>query len=697
MIDPMEFFFKPAGVALVGASSNPNKLSHGILKNLIEFGYQGKIYPVNPGSQQILGLACYPDIPSIPDPVDLAVIVLPAPMVIDALIACGKRGIKAVTVISGGFKEVGSDGAEIEKKCVEIAGNYKMRMVGPNCVGTIDLYSGLNTTFIRGVPDKGHIGFISQSGAVCGAIVDLVCGKRIGFSHFISLGNEADVTETDMIAYLGQEPNTSVIACYVEAIRNGQRFIEVCRSITPHKPIVLLKAGQTDAGARAVSSHTGSLAGSVSAYEAALKQSGVIMVKSASELINVSYAFSTQPFPIQNRVVIITNSGGPAALASDSLATHGIQLANLSDSTQTSLKTRLNPSAQVFNPVDMLGGAEPGDYGFAVEQCIADPLVDSILVIHVPTSIVNPDEVANAIGKAATQSPKPVLACIMGDFSIGQARGILTQYHIPTYPYPEQIGPVFGAMTAYNQIRTKISESPVQKKSTQIPPLKILISDLSRPELGEAQIRPLLAYYKIPLIQAEIARSEKEAGEIVAKMRAPVAMKIVSPEVLHKSDAGGIKLNIKGFKEAQDGYREILANVQKYNPQANLEGIIIEPMAPKGHEVIIGMKRDPQFGPLIMFGLGGIYVELFKDVSFRVAPFSKEEAYKMIRETKAGLLLNGMRGFKPADIEAVVDCIIKLAQISLDYPEIQEIEINPLLVLPEKQGAVALDARAILV
>jgi len=696
MTHSMEYFFKPAGVALIGASSNPGKLSHGILKNAVDFGYQGKVYPVNPTNKEILGLTCYPDITSVPDPVDLAVIVLPASRVADALTACGRRGLKAVTVISGGFKEVSSEGAEIENKCVEIARQYHMRMVGPNCVGTMDLYSGLNTTFIRGAPDKGPIGFVSQSGAVCGAIVDLVCGKGIGFSHFISLGNEADVTETDMIEYLGQEPNTGVIACYVEAIRDGQRFIEVCRSISKIKPIVLLKAGQTDAGARAVSSHTGSLAGSLSAYEAAMKQCGVIMVKTASDLVNISHALSIQPLPVNNRIAIITNSGGPAALASDSLANNNIQLANLSASTKNNLKNRLNPSAQLSNPVDMLGGAEPAEYGFAVENCLQDNLVDAVLVIHVPTSVVNPDEIAKAIGEAANNFNKPVLACIMGDYSIGQARDILSQYKIPTYQYPEQIGPVIGAMVSCHQIKVAPVEHSYPIKSGNPLPLNTMIPPLARAELGESQIRPLLAAYGIPIVHAEIARTENEAGNIAVKMAVPLAMKIVSPDILHKSDAGGIQLNINGADQARSAFLDIISNIRKYNPAAIVDGVIMEPMAPKGQEVIIGMKRDPQFGPMLMFGLGGIYVELFKDVSFRIAPFSKTDALNMIQETKAGLLLKGMRGHAPADIESVIDCIMKLAQICLDYPEIQEIEINPLLVLAEKQGAVALDARAIL-
>ena len=344
----------------------------------------------------------------------------------------------------------------------------------------------------------------------------------------------------------------------------------------------------------------------------------------------------------------------------------------------------------------MLGGADPVEYAFAIESCLEDEFVDTVLVIHVPTSVVNPDEVAKAIGEAAKKVQKPVLACIMGDYSIGRARTILSEYQIPTYQYPEQIGPVADAMNIYRQIHAKPATGQIQKKSTTLIPLNKLVYNLSHSELGEAQIRPLLASYGIPIVQAEIAHTEQEAVEIISKMGVPAAMKIVSPDVLHKSDAGGIKLNVTGASEALTAYHEILDNINKIHPKAVIEGVIIEPMAPEGQEVIIGMKRDPQFGPLVMFGLGGIYVELFKDVSFRIAPFTREDAVQMVQETKAGLLLDGMRGHKAGDVEAVIECILKIAQISLDYPEIQEIEINPLLVFDNKHGAVALDGRAIL-
>ena len=367
MQNSLKPFFDSTGVAIIGASNKPNKLSYGIVKNLTLYGYQGGIYPVNPKVNEILGYQCYPDILSVPDPVDLAVIILPASYVLPILSDCQKRGIKAVTVISGGFKELGPEGEELEQKILQFVKEHEMRMVGPNCVGTMSLHTGLNTTFISGVPDTGGIGFLSQSGAVLGGVVDFVKGKGIGFSHFLSLGNEADVTETDMIEYLGDDPHTQVIAAYVEQIRDGQHFLKIAKQVTRKKPIVLLKAGRTSAGARAVSSHTGSLAGSHTAYQAAFKQSGVVEVQAVNDLFDVSQALALQNLPKGNNVAILTNSGGPAALMSDSLANNGFLMADLDLKTTTALREVLNPSAQVANPVDMLGGAEPHDYEKAMQ------------------------------------------------------------------------------------------------------------------------------------------------------------------------------------------------------------------------------------------------------------------------------------------------------------------------------------------
>ena len=696
MTNQIQYFFNPRGVALIGASSNPNKLSNAVLVNLLENGYQGAVYPINPGSKEILGLTCYADISDVPDPVDLGVIMLPAPMVLQNIEACGKRGLKAVTIISGGFKEVGEDGADLEQECVKVARKYGMRLVGPNCVGTMDLYSRLNTTFIEGMPDQGHIGFISQSGAVCGAVIDHIKGKGIGFSIFASMGNEADVNETDLIEYLSEDPNTRVIAAYVEAIQDGQRFIQVCRRVSRKKPIVILKAGRSEAGERAVSSHTGSLAGSYAAYEAAYKQSGVIEAQSAQELFDIAMAFASQPLPKGKRAVIITNAGGPAALASDSISNNGIKLVDLQPETKAFLRERLNPAAQVSNPIDMLGGATPEEYEMAIRAAVKDENIDIVLPVNVPTSLVDTAALAKAFVEATRGSEKTVISCLMGDFSIPEARKILHSNKIPMYVFPEQMGSVLGAMLKYALWLEKDLEELTEIKEVDKISAGEMLSKSTTRFLGEAEIRPVLQSYGFPLIPGKTATSDLEAVQAAEELGYPVVMKIVSPQILHKSDAGGIKLNLKDSNSIKTAYAEIMKNAAAHNPEAELQGVLVESMAPKGHEMIVGMRRDPQFGPLVMFGMGGIYVELLTDISFRVAPLNRQDAREMIMETKAGKLLSGLRGQEPADIDAVVECIIKLAQLSVDFPNISEVEINPLLVFEKDKGALALDARAIL-
>lgn len=691
-------FFAPQGVALIGASDNPSKLSHGILKNMVSYGYQGAVYPVNPKSTRILGLACYPDIRQVPDPVDLAVIIIPAPLVPEALEACGERGIRAAIIISGGFKEVGPEGAALEKHCLEIARHYQMRLIGPNCVGTLDLYTGLNTTFIQGVPARGGISFVSQSGAVGGGVIDYLRNKGIGFAAFASLGNEADVTETDVIEYLATDPNTRVIAAYVESIRDGQRFLRIAREVTRHKPIVMLKAGRTEAGARAVSSHTGSLAGANEAYHAAFVQSGVIEAQTVAELFDMAAALDTQPLPKGRRVAIVTNAGGPAALASDSLAAHGLTLATLSATTRQTLRGHLNPAAQVDNPVDMLGGAEPQDYAFALSHTLQDPNVDAVITILVPQALVNPAEVAQRVVETAQiRRDKPVLACFMGEHSVGQAREVLHQGGIPMYTFPESVGYVLQSMTDYAQWRQKPTLTPQRPEDCR--PQKVvdaLKGQPERPVWGEFETRPILEAYGIPLIPAELARSPHEAVQIAARLGYPVALKIVSPHILHKSDVGGIRLNLNNAEDVRTAFSDMMTHVKAKLPQAELVGVLVEPMAPQGYEVIIGMRRDPNFGPLMMFGLGGIYVELFRDVSFRIAPLTREDALQMISETHAGRLLAGFRGQPEADLDALVDILLRFSFLAVDFPAFQEAEINPLLVRPKGQGALVLDCRIVL-
>ncbi|HWR64860.1 MAG TPA: acetate--CoA ligase family protein [Bellilinea sp.] len=693
----LEPFFAPRGVAIIGASASPTKLSFGILRNLSQYGYTGQIAPVNPKEDEILGFKSYPDIAAVPDPVDLAVIVLPAALIPGVVEDCGKRGLKGVIVISGGFKEIGPQGAAIEKSLVTIAQRYHMRLVGPNCVGTLDMYTGLNTTFIQGLPARGGIGFISQSGAVVGGVFETIREKFIGFSVVATLGNEADVTETDMIEFLAADERTKVITSYVEAITDGQRFIQVARKVSPHKPIVMLKAGRTSAGARAVSSHTGSLAGTYTAYKAAFEQAGVIEVETLSDLFDISFGFANLPLPTGARVAMITNGGGPAAMVSDALAMNGLQMADLSPETQEFLRPHLNPAAQIANPVDMLGAADAAEFTVGLKGILADPNVDIAIAILIPQALVNTDAVAQAICDQAQGQSKPVLAVIVSEVSTVKAREILHSHGIPMYVNPETPGRVLSAMLRYARWLKKpaLSTEPLSRMN-QGEVTKILEATKGRPALGEVLTRPLLAAYGMPVVAGGMAKSADEAVETAQRVGYPVVMKIVSPDILHKSDVGGIRLNLADDQAVRTNFTSLMQDIAAKKPEAVLEGVLIEAMAPKGQEVIVGMRRDPNFGPLMMFGLGGIYVELFGDVSFRVAPLTREDAADMVRNTRAGRLLTGFRGMPEADVEAVVETILRLSQLAQDFPQISEVEINPLLVLPKGKGALALDGRVIL-
>lgn len=689
-------FFTPKGVAVIGASSKPNKLSYGILENLRKYGYKGAIYPINPNSDQILDLKCYDDVRKVPDPVELGVIVLPAGMTLEAVQACAERGIKAVIIISGGFREVGEGGRALETACLQVARENDMRIIGPNCVGTMDMNSGLDSTFIKGMPEAGPIGFVSQSGAVCGGVVDLLIDKHVGFSHFASLGNELDVSEADIIEFYGNDPNVKVIAAYIEGVQNGQRFIEVSKKVSQIKPIVLLKAGRSDAGARAVSSHTGSLAGSYEAYRAAFKQAGIIEVENIKELFNVAMAFGAVELPKGNRVAIVTNAGGPAALASDSLAAHGSQLAIISEETQALLKPKLNPSAQVGNPIDILGAADPNEYDLCLAGLNADEGVDVLLPILVPQSLVDPVEVAKSFIKNAHRN-KPLISCMMGDRSVNEARELLHHNKVPMFQYPEDVGPVLGAFYQYQKIIAQNRVIDSRFTDLKVDDVRhILESKEGRISLGEAETRPILEAYGIPVVPGGFAEDAKNAVKIAKEIGFPVAMKIVSDDILHKSDAGGIRLDLHDESEIEHAFIDMMSHIRNAQPNATLDGVLVEKMMGKGQEVIVGMQRDKTFGPMIMFGMGGIYIELIRDVAFRIAPMTRTDIVDAINETIAGKLLKGFRGSPAGDIEAVIDVIGRIAQLAIDNPNLMEFEINPLVVYESGKGAVSLDSRAIL-
>ena len=701
-------FFNPSGVAVIGASADPRKLSHGVLRNCFSHGFAGAVYPVNPRAREILGLPCYPDIAAVPDPVELAVLMVPAAACPGVLDACGRRGLKAAIVISGGFREVGAEGLALEQQLLAIAGQYGMRLIGPNCVGTLDAHTGLNTTFIRTMPTPGPIAFVSQSGAICGGILEWTAGKGIGFSRFATLGNAADVAETDLLADLAEDPNTRVIVAYIEAIRDGRRFIDVARQITPHKPILVIKAGRTVAGTRAVSSHTGSLAGEMAAYDAAFHQAGVLRVETVEELFDHALALAYGPLPRGKRVAVVTNAGGPASLAADAIEQVGLTMPPTPESTRAALAQFTHPEAQLSNPVDMLGGAEPAQYEQAVAALLASDAFDAVLPILVPQALVDPVAVAEAIARAAGSrygedaystsgghAGKPVVACFMGDEVVRQPMAVLHDQQIASYIFPEQAARALGVLWRYAEVRGRLVDWETGKLVARSDHRSPITLPPGPAQLGEAEARPILAAYGIAQPRAELARSAEEAGRLAAEIGFPVALKIVSPDVFHKSEVGGIALKLSDAEAVRSAFDSMLARVAVRQPGARIEGALVTQMAPPGHELIVGMRRDPQFGPLLMFGLGGIYVELLKDVAFRVAPFSRSEALAMIAETHAGKLLAGLRGQPPADIEAVAEVIERVARLALDHPQVQEIDVNPLLVYPAGQGALAVDVRMV--
>ena len=691
-------FFDAKGVAILGASTNPKKLSYGILENLVSYGYKGEVYPVNPNATEILGRKAYASIADVPDPVELAVVVLPVTVIMETMREIGERGIKAVVIITGGFRELGEEGAKVELAVKELARSYGMRVVGPNCVGTIDVRTGLDSTFIKGLPQAGPIAFISQSGAICGGVIDLIINSRIGFSHFASLGNEMDVTETDMLEYFAEDENVNVIAMYVEGIQDGPRFMEVARRVSQKKPIVFLKAGKNDAGAKAVSSHTGSLAGSYAAYQAALSQAGVVEVETISQLFNVAWALGTQPLPAGKRVAITTNAGGAAALAADSLAFNGFELAKISPEIQQKLRTKLNPSAQVSNPVDMLGSVSPEDYIWSLGNLDADEGVDVLLPILVPQSLVDTLGVAKAWVEIGKQTNKTLLTCLMGERSTLESEQWLNMAGVPVFAYPDEAGRVLKGMQQYKQVLTKPPFNPIEAKNIDHNKMAAALALANGARaVGEYETRIMLEAYGIRNVPGDLAMDVDEALMIADKSGYPVVMKIVSEDILHKSDSGGIALNILNPEQVRVEYDAMLARIAQTEPNARIRGVMVEQMAPKGLEVIIGMRRDPTFGPLMMFGLGGTMVELLKDISFKVAPLTSEDIDEMIENTLAGKLLKGYRSSAKADIKAVKETIARLSQLSLDNPAISEIEINPLIVYPEGQGAISLDSRAIMV
>ena len=690
-------FFCPDSVAVIGAAREEGKVGRTIFDNIIGSGYKGKVFPVNPKASDINGHKCYSSILDIKQDISLAVIVIPAKFISKVLEECSEKNIKYAIVISAGFKETGVKGAKREKRLIERAKSHGIRILGPNCLGMIDASCPINASFSANMPSKGKISFISQSGALLTSVLDWAKASKTGFSKVISLGNKADISENDLFETWEDDPNTDVITAYLEGVAKGREFIRISSKVTKKKPIIVIKSGNTDAGARAVSSHTGTLAGSAKAYDAAFKQSGIIRADTIKELFDYAKAFSYQPLPKGKKVAIITNAGGPGIMATDACENNGIQLASFSTETIDKLKSFLPEAANLYNPVDVLGDALSDRYKKALEVVIQDNNVDAIVVLLTPQAMTEDLETARAIFDVMDKSKKqiPVTTSFMGGAEVKKGINYLTKKRIPNFDIPEAAVSTLKVMMDYNEWRAE-KINPIVEFNVDEEKVKAVFDRCRseyRSELGEVEAREILEAYKIPVPKAKVACDIKEAKKIAASIGYPVVLKIVSPNILHKTDVGGIKVGIEDEKELEENYDDILFNVKKYMPDANISGILVQEMVKDKKETIIGISEDPQFGPMIMFGLGGIYVEVLKDVSFRIAPISEQVAREMIGEIKTIKLLKGTRGEAPSDIESIIDVLLRMSQLVTDFPEIMEMDINPLFVKKRGEGSIAGDAR----
>ena len=694
----LDAFFSPASVAVIGASSAADKPGYAILYNILKSGFKGRIYPINPGKERLFDLPCYKDIDAVPESADLALIAIPAQYVPETLRACGKRGVRAIVIISAGFRETGPEGFKAERQITDIARQYGMRVLGPNCLGVIDTYTPINATFAAGTPPKGRIAFMSQSGALCTSILDIALAERVGFSAFVSLGNKADLSEVDFLEAWAEHENVRVVLAYLEGIREGDRFIRTARAFTKRKPIVAIKAGVTSGGSRAVSSHTGTMAGSERAYEAAFKQTGIIRAASIEQLFDFSVALARQPLPKNEAVAIVTNAGGPGIMATDAIERAGLRLASLAKATIESLRQALPAAASTLNPVDLLGDATTDRYRSAIDIVISDPNVGALVVILTPQFSTPIDEVARVVGDAASLRKMPVLACFMGEASMHRAVDILTEHAIPNYIVPERAIAALSVMVKQRLWQEEPEPTFEHFDADREAVAKVFqrVRSERRLTIGDAEARSIMDAYGIAVPRSKLCESAGESVKCAEEIGYPVVMKIASPDILHKMDIGGVKLNVRTAADVRDAFDLLTYRATRYMPEAEIWGCNIQQQVQGGKEVIVGMSRDPQFGPLVMLGLGGIYVEALKDVAFRVAPFSRREATEMMQELRSFNLLLGVRGEARSDLKALADTLLKVSQLVTDFNEIVETDINPLIVFEEGRGAVGIDMRLVL-
>ncbi len=692
----LQAFFRPASVAVVGASREKSKVGHEVLTALMRGGYTGKIFPVNPNADEVEGLRCYADLPSIGETPDLVIIVVPPKAVPAVMEDCACVGAQAVIIITAGFREVGEEGEKLERQVLQIARKAKIRVIGPNCLGLMVPSRKLNASFGGDLPAPGGIGYFSQSGALLAAILDMARANDIGFSKLVSIGNKADINELDLLEALAEDPETRVIAGYLESISNGDAFIREAERISYEKPILLMKSGGTGAGARAASSHTGSLVGDEAAYECVFDRAGIVRCSSIQSQFDFARAFANLPLPKGPRVAVITNAGGPGIMAADAIERQGLAFAELGEDTRRKLAASLPKAANVDNPVDVLGDALADRYELAIDAVLADPAVDVVLVLLTPQAMTECEATARVVARLARQpGAAPVLACFLGEQKVAAARKILRGAGVPDYDSPECAVAVIKAMTELIRWRSRpkrvIKLFPVHRRKVE----QIIDRSLRRGVslLGEEESKEILEAYGFRTPRGAVATTAEQAASIADHLGYPVVLKVWSPQISHKSDVGGVWLGLENAREVRDAFDLMMYRIPKKVPDAEILGVLVQEMCRAGHEVILGMKRDPQFGPLMMFGMGGIFVEAMEDVSFHLAPLTADEARQMLRNTRTYRLLRGVRGQESVDLDAVAEGLQRLSQLVTEFPQIQEMDINPYMVGPAGFTPVAVDAR----
>jgi len=691
MLEPL---LCPKTVAVIGASRTPGKVGHDIVKNLKNGGFQGPIFPVNPSAEEVLGLKCYPDLQAYGESIDMSVIAVPTRGVKPAIESSIQAGAKAIVVITAGFKEVGHEGAELEKELAQYCEARGVRLLGPNCLGLINTHHCMNASFAKHMPKIGEISVISQSGALATAILDWAAGRGLGLAKMVSIGNKADVSEIDLLQALAEDEHTRVIVGYLESIGSGDDFIKVAEAAASVKPVVVLKAGTTSAGVKAASSHTGSLAGADIAYGAAFRRAGVIRADTFEELFDFATALAMQPLPKGDRVAIITNAGGPGIMAADAVEQSGMKVTTLTYSAASALKQKLPAAASVGNPIDVLGDADPDRYALALNTALDDDSVDAIIVILTPQAMTQPAETARAVA-ACVRGNKPVLAAFMGGQDVMPGREELVASNLPDYTSPERAVAALKAMVDYAAWRRRpprvVTRFPVNRRRVE----RVLARHVRAGalQIREVEAKEILRAYDFNVPPGEVALSVDDAVEIAQRVGYPVAIKIVSPDIIHKSDFGGVRLHLTNAEAVRDAYDLMMLRIQRRAPEARLEGVYVEKMAARGREVIIGMTRDPQFGPMLMFGLGGIFVEIMKDVTFHLAPITAEEAMQMLMGTRSYALLKGARGQAGVDLPGIANGLQRISQLVTDFPQITELDINPFIVGEVGTEPVVADAR----